>query len=241
MPTLRELPSDLAKLLQGTPFGEKFPPQPNPPVPSRDGRTVALELLGEYVSSLRFFRPGARGFPPIPFSVAPEHFHVDWPESTATLRTAECACAVLPGKVTYETIGLTNYVLEETRDAYQRGTVAMWMGCHAESLQLEFWCATAPHARSIKAGFEVAMSPVEQMAGIRFAMPRYFGQLVTFSLDGCQIQSDEMSGRGRRRVRFDVSMRYNTTQLVNSVTLVPQVQVETDVDPQTGAPVAQVA
>lgn len=241
MPTLRQLPGNLRKLLFGVPFGEKFPPEPNPPFLPKDGRTVALELLGEYVCALRFFRPNAPGQPPISFEVAADHFYVDWPESVQVLRTAEVSCAVIPGKVTYENIGLGNFVLEETKDKYLRGTVAMWMGCHVEQFQLEFWCANAPQARAIKAGMEVALSPVEQMAGIRFAMPAYFGQLVTFWLDGAQVIADEQGGRGRRRVRFDVAMRYNTTQLVNYVNMVPQVAATVDSDEQTGTPVAQVA
>jgi hypothetical protein len=237
-PTLQEIPGELRKLLQGSPFGQVFPPKPNPPPLTIDGRTAGLRLLREYLAALKFYRPGAATGPdgrvvgrPIPFQVAQEHIHIEWPDSIAKLLVAECAAVFIPGpQVEYQPIGLVNFVEESTKDVYRRGTVLQWQACAKEDVQLEFWCPTVAHRRAIKAGVEIAMNPVEQMAGIRFAMPAYFGQLVTFALNGAQVIDDENSARNRRRLRLKIDMRYNVVALVNYVTLRPQVQVSVDVN-----------
>lgn len=228
MPTLDP---ELRKLLFGNPFGEVFPPKPNPPPLAVDGRTTALRILGRYIGEIEFYRPMKPGDPPSPFHVKTENFHPDWPDHEQDLIFP--SCVVIPGTANYAVIGLTAYVEESTRDKYQLGTVLQWMSEYTENLFLEFWCTKNAERRSIAAAFESAMSPTEQMSGLRFRMPDYFDELVCFTLNTRQNIDDEQAGRGRRRVRFGIEMRFNIVALVNTTPFIPEVRVDTDVDEDT--------
>jgi hypothetical protein len=229
------LTHDLRGLLFGNPFGETFPPKQNPPLQSVDGRTIALRILGRYISEITFYRPMRPGQAPEAFWVPEKNFYPDWPDNVQDVVFP--ACAVIPARVDYDVIGLVSYVEESTRDRYAKGTVLQWMSEYTEKINLEFWTSTIPERRAIAAGFEAMMSPTEQMSGLRFRMPDYFDELVCFTLNSRTNIDDEMAGKRRRKIRFEIEMRFNVVALVNYVSFEPQATVDVDVDLDTGLPV----
>lgn len=218
-------------LLQGWPFGKTFPTKPNPAPPARDGRTIALRTFRDYITSLVFYRPLINGMTE-PFQVPSEHFHIEWPDAIDDLKYP--SMAVIPGKNTYDTIGLTAYVDEATRDVYAPNTVVQWQYEHTEMIMLEVWTNTIPERRSILAGIEAAMIPTETLAGIRFRMPDYFDQLVCFTVMESELIDDMDSARARRRARISVEMRFTNVVLINANDMHTTVQTNVDVDEDTG-------
>lgn len=221
-------PSAVRALLFGTPFGETYPPRPNPAAPSSDGRTVALEVLREYVASLTFYRAGGVGQPPIAFRIPEDHFYLEWPDVTESM---VLPCVTIVGsRGTYDTIGLTCYVEENTRDQFAPGTVLQWQSEYVETIQLEVWASKIAERRALIAGLETAFSPTEQMSGLRFRMPRYYNELVCFSLNRAERFDDADSAKNRRRAQLELEMRFNVVALVNYQPLQPAPIVQVDVD-----------
>jgi len=227
------MPADLRALLFGNPFGDVYPPRPQPPPLVEDGRTVALRILQRYVTSLIFYAPGANRIP-VAFQILPENFHLEAPDYTQDLLMP--AVVIRPSRADYDSIGLTSYVEETTRDVYSPGTVLQWQAEYIETLNLEVWANKVPERRAIVAGLETAISPTEQMSGLRFKMPDYYNELVCFTLNRRENFDEEMSARGRRRVQVEIEMRFNIVALVNYVPMQPIIEVDTDIDSQ-GVPI----
>lgn len=221
-------PPQLRVLLQGSPFGEVYPPKPNPLSPSIDGRTAALHILREYFTNLVFFRPMAVGQPPQPFSIPPEHFYIEWPDQTEMMKMP--CVAVVNSRAKYDVIGLVSYIEEDTRDTFGAGTVLQWMAEYLETLNVEVWTSKTSERRSILAGAEIAFSPTEQMSGVRFRMPEYFNELVCFTLNRREVIDEPDAVRNRRRAQLEIEMRFNIVALVNYTTMQPTLVINTDVD-----------
>lgn len=231
-------PPSLRKLLPQnlSPFGEVFPPKPNPAPGAKDGRTVALETMAAYVTAITFFKANKTGLPNIPFQIKLENFHIEWPDNEQDLVTP-CAI-VMPSRADYDVIGLNSYVEEETRDVYAPGTVLQWQDEYIETVNLEVRATSRAERRAMAAGIEIMFTPTEQMAGVRFRMPDYYQQLVCFELNRREIFDDESSAKGRRRAQFEILMRFNVVALVNYSPLTPVAKVNVDVDVDTQVPVA---
>ena len=230
---------ELRDLLQGNPFGEVYPPRPNPPPPIVDGRTVALRLLKRYFSELVFYRSGGTDpngvqQPNIAFQVQDRDIHIEWPDSPEDVHYPAIAF-LSEDRADYDAIGLTSYVEEASRDVYQEGTILIWLSEYVENFVIEIWARTKAERRSLLAGIEQALNPLQQMYGIRFVMPDYFNQLVCFALNDREVVEDDLAIRNRRRARLRVEMRFNVVALVNAVDFQPMVTVEADVDADGGA------
>jgi len=219
--------SSLRQILFGSPFGDVYPPRPNPTSLAVDGRTVALRILREYVCNLTFFLPMQKGAKPKPFKIEQNNFHIEWPDYETDLVFP--SAIVVPSRARYDAIGLVSYVEETTRDVYKKGTVLQWQGEYVENIQLEVHASSRPERRSIIAGIETALTPTEQMYGLRFKMPDYFNELVCFTLNDRENIDDRMSALKRRRVQLGIEMRFNIVALVNYTQLIPQVVTNTDV------------
>lgn len=222
----------IQKVLFGTPWGTTFPARENPPPPAFDGRTVALRLLRQFISELTFYRANAEGLPPIPFQIAEKDIHIEWPDNEDDLIFPSIAL-LSTGPANYDMIGLTGYIEENTRDKHGRGTVVQWMNEYRENLVLEIWASKKSERRAILAGLEAALSPTEQMYGLRFTMPDYFDELVCFSLNDREIIDDPDAAKNRRRARMTIQMRFHQVALVNYNELWTTTKVETDVDLDT--------
>lgn len=237
MPFPANLSKRLRSLLFGDPFGEVFPARAPPPpaTQSVDGRTHALRVLRDYVCELVFYLPMEEGCPPKPFQLLPENFLIDPPGSSHEWKFPSIAVQqVADGD--YNAIGLTSYVEEETRDVYAPGTVVQWQDEYEEKFHLEVSGSQAPEVRSIIAGLETAISPTEQMSGLRFRMPDYFDQLVCFTLNRRNVGGDADSTRGRRVAKLELAMRFNIVALVNSNALTVETELAVGFDPDTGLP-----
>jgi hypothetical protein len=229
MPTIT---GAIRKLLFGTPFGETFPPQANPPPPPVDGRTVALNILGDYIAALEFFVPAAVGSPPKLLQIPRNQIHIEWPDHEQDLIYP--SITVVQSRADYDVIGLVAYVEETTRDVYAPGTVLQWQAEYVETINLEIEAATKAERRSIISGIETAISPTEQMSGLRFRMPDYFNELVCFTLNRREVMDTPDSAKYRRRAQLEIEMRFNIVSLVNYREFNPVVKVDTDVDVDTG-------
>jgi hypothetical protein len=233
----------IQSLLVGDAWGGVYPPKPNPPPLVVDGRTVALRIFRRYLSELEFFRPGSAADPatgtpagpPVAFHVCEPNILIGWPDSEQEAQFP--GIALTGGTAQYLAIGLGNYIDEDTVDKYQRGTAVQWQSEYSENLTLEIWAATLPELRAILSGTETALTPTEVMYGIRFRMPEYFGQLVTFSLMSRENIDDADAARGRRRARLVVEMRFNVVALVNVLTLHQTLKTDVDVDEDTSIPI----
>ena len=221
-------------LLQGTPWGEVFPPKANPQPLSIDGRTAALYVLREYVTNLTFYRKMAANEPPQGFVVPFDNFQIEAPDSTKDQTFP--SIAVIPSRAKYDVIGLTSYIEEDTLDKFAPGTVVQWQGEYIETIKLEILASKKAERRAILAGLETAFNPTEQMSGLRFTMPDYFNELVCFTIMGREIFNDPDESRGRRKAHLEMEMRFNLVALVNAVKLQTSVSVDVDVD-EYGNPV----
>ncbi len=232
----------IRKVLWGTPFGEVYPAREPPPQPVVDGRTVALRIFREYLTEIIYRRPDkpkldGSANPPIEFRITPENIHIEWPDREVNLSFPAIALLAGSTPANYDQIGLTGYVEEDTRDKFGKGTVVQWMSEYQENVVLEVWANTKPERRAILAGLEWALSPTEQMYGIRFTMPDYFNELVCFTFKDRAIVDDEDAVRGRRRARITIEMRFTVVALVNYSEGRLQMKVDTDVDQDTNEPV----
>ncbi len=244
MPFPSNLPKRVLDLVFGDPWGSVWPKRA--PVPAAlqqvDGRTVALRVLRDYVCALVFYLPGEvtpgarKAGPPIPFQVRPENFHIEWQRVEAD--NFKMPCVVVEGsRGDYDAIGLVSYVEEETRDRYAPGTVLQWQAEYVETINLELWASEEPALRSMLAGIETAISPTEQMSGLRFRMPDYYDELVCFTLNRRENYGEADASKGRRRAQVEVEMRFNVVALVDALPLQVQTNVEVNVDNDTGLPI----
>lgn len=215
-----------------TPFGEVFPQRPNPPNLPLDGRTIALKILKQYFAELGFFRMGAPNQSPIGFRIPARDIYIEWPDDETKLQFPSIVMMGAPAD--YEVIGLTAYVEEDTRDIYQKGTVLQWQAEYTELIEVEIWTNTRAERRAVIAGIETAMSPTEQLSGLRFKMPDYYNELVCFTLMTRELIDNPDSARGRRNAKVSIHMRFNVVALVNATDLRPIVETVTDVDLETG-------
>ncbi len=215
---------ELRSLLYGNPFGQVFPPKPNPANLAFDGRTAALRTLRKYITNLDFYQQMPPGQRSKKFSIEPENFHIEEPDHVTD--TLLPSIVVIPSRAEYESCGLVAYIEEDSRDVFKQGTVIQWQSSCVEKIQLEVWASSKALRRGICAGIETAMSPTEQMSGLRFRMPDYFDQLVNFSLNKREIMQDSDSLKNRRKAQFEIEFVYNVVALVNYASLEVTTQVE---------------
>lgn len=234
-----KLSAEITKLLQGTPWGTVgAPPKANPPPPAVDGRTACLRILKKFFSELTFFREGDWDYTankrkaPIPFQIGLDDIHIEWPDNESQLAMPSIVF-LSGGTAGYESIGFVSYIEEATLNMYAPGTVVCWMGEYVESLAVEIWASKKADRRAILSGLEAALSPTEQMYGLRFRVPEYFNQLVSFAIDSREIFDEGDAVLNRRRARLILDFRFTVCSLVNAGDLLLEAAVMVDNDPQT--------
>jgi hypothetical protein len=214
---MRILQSAMA-LLQGSPFGAVYPPRPSPSTPTVDGRTVALSILKKYITELIFHLPVDNVSATYPGQT--KEFRIcDNAIFTEAADTSDIAVmpaiAFLPGRGTYDQIGLTSYLEEASRDRYGKGSVLQWQSEWHEIFTLQVWAPTKVYRATIVAGLETSLTPTEYMYGIRFKMPDYWDEMVCFTLGARTNIDDDMSMKGKWRANLEIEMRFNVVALVN--------------------------
>lgn len=238
MSLLSRIPSRVRSLLIGKPFGEVFPPRAAPKSLPVDGRTAALRVLRDYVTDLTFYRENREGESktPLGFQILHRNFHIEDPDENTKLVTP--SIRIKPGAATYQSIGLGSYVMESTRNVFAPGTVLQWQSEYNERIMLEIIASKKAERRAILSGLETALTPTEQMAGIRFVMPDYYDVSVCYTLNGRPSGVDDSEAtHNRRKVQLEIEMRFTIVALVNTVDFTPTVKVNVDVDQDTNLPI----
>lgn len=224
---------ELRRLVMGDPFGSVFPPRPDPPPMPKDGRTYALEVLRKYLAAQTYYRPGGKGERPISFRIPEDRIIIDVADYNADLLMPNMVFLAAP-KADYATLGLTAFLEEGSFDKFQRGTVLQYQSEYTETFSLELWTSSKAELRGVLAVLEAALTPTEQMYGIRFRVPSYYDQLVCFTLNSREQFNDGDMAKNRRRVALSIEMRFNIVALVNAETFKPATDVLVDEDPATG-------
>ncbi len=207
----------LRELLVGTPWGEVWPARAAPPPPAFDARTAALRVLRRFLVEIVFLRPDGRHpdgkpKPPIEFRIPDKSIHIGWPDYEVEMRGPTVVFLHQQGN--YRPVGLTPYLFESSRDKYGPGTVLYWSSDYEENVALEIWAEQRAELRGILAGIENALNPTELMYGVRFRIPDYFDQIVTFTPGMRQEFDEEDSARHRRRARLELEMSVGVVSLV---------------------------
>jgi hypothetical protein len=232
-----KLSKALRAILWGQPFGDVWPKRDVPRPPLYDGRTAALRILRRYFSELVFYRPGGRDLEgrqkdPIAFQVPDRDIHVEWPDDEPNLRSPSIVF-LSQQAADYDAIGMTSRVDETWPD---KTHLLTWMSEYDEDFAIEIWAETKQQRRALILGIEQALSPLEYMAGIRFVMPEYYGQLCCFSLQSREVIDDEQATVLRRKARMIVKLRFNVCALYPATIMRPDVKIEVDADEDTGGP-----
>jgi hypothetical protein len=227
----QKLGAHLRGLLFGSPFGEVYGGKP-PPLPTEaaavDGRTIALRLLRDYLCSVIFYLPKGdvvdRGF-----TILPENFLLEIPDNVHDLKYP--SLAVLPGNWEYLPVGFAPRLVADTWNRFGPGTAVQKHAAeYQEDIKLEMWASKEPELRSMRAGIELALNPVEEMSGLRFYMDRYWGQPVVFTMMRGEATPGELAGKGRRSAVIVVQMRFELASLVNVVPFFPTLLATVDAD-----------
>ena len=222
----------LKNLLFGTPFGSVYGGKQQPPptlAAAVDGRTFALRMLRDYLTGVVFYLPGKEPAIDHGFSVLAENFLLEIPDAVHDQKYP--SIAVLPGNWEYLPVGFVPRVVPSTWNLFGPGTAVQKHAAeYSEDLKVELWASKEPELRSMRAGIELAMNPVEGMAGVRFYMDQYFGQPVVFTMMRGEATPNEMAARGRRSATFVVNVRFELCSLVNVVSFKPETTVLVDGD-----------
>lgn len=217
-------------LLTGTPFALVWPEKSTIDLPAVDGRTAALRILRRYLAELTFHLPGAKGSgKTVSLRIPEERIHVEQPDKEVMLLmgTKENPVSVvfLPGPAEYQAAGLATSLVENSKDKFGPGTALQVQSTYREVVTVEFWTIDKPHRRAVLAGFESALSPTEQMYGLRFRMNDYYGQTVCFSLEGGMRPDDPDNARNRRWGYGTLEMTYDVVRVVRVGVVDPKIDI----------------
>lgn len=221
-----EIPTG-SDLIIGVPFGFVYPPPKDPiKLPHMDARTAALRVLRDYIAELVFYRTGDTSTAePNPFGVPKEQFLIE--ASDADHDLVFPSIVVPGGEEQFDVPGLNSYVDESTYNVFAPRTVLQVQYEHLEMLTLELWTTSRAERRSLLAGLIASLMPTEAMWGIRFRVPDYYDQVVTFSPDSASRLDEEFHVEAGRRIgKLRVEMRIPVVALVYAETLEPFVIVD---------------
>ncbi len=223
--------SDFIKsVLVGLPWGAVYPPKPAPPPPAIDGRTAGLRILAQFISELVFYREDEPGKPPIAFQVPIERIHIEWPDSDDATRELPVIALISGGQIDYQFLGLGASIDEDSRDVHGKNTVLQAQSDNVETLWIDVLCKSKQERRAIREGLTIALNPTELMQGIRFLMPDYYNQMVTFEMWGTTLIEGEDSVKNRRAMRIEVHSVYTAVVLINIEPLTPVMSIAVDTE-----------
>jgi hypothetical protein len=199
-----------------SPYGRVWPVRAEKPLPATDTRTIVLRRFRQFLSLLRFRRPGNAPGQTIEFRVPAENIHIEQPDNVKELRFP--GIAILPGRGTSEPIGLgPPKVLEDTWNVYGADTVLVQQGEYTEDFTVEVWGSQRAERRALIAGISAALRSADDSYSTRIKLPEYYDRVCEFWLSGQQHIDDPDVVRGRRRGHLFVGMRVAEVQLINAV------------------------
>lgn len=220
-------------LLVGQPFGVTYPDRRAPPPPALDGRTAALRVLRRYLSELIFTRTGDKNTTKgIEFQISEKHIYIEWPDHEVDVKDLPVIALLSGGPAEYEMVGLGSTVDEASINKFAPNTLLQVQSNYIETVFIDVLSSTKQERRALLQGIVTALSPTEFMYGLRFRMPDYYNEVVTFAVQKSTVIEDEDSARGRRMVRIEVQMYFHIVVLQAADPLVPVIQVLVDADPE---------
>lgn len=220
----------IRNLLVGEPFGEVYPPRAAPPPPALDGRTAALKILRRYLSELTFNRPGDKPGEWIGFQIPEKRIFIEWPDHEDEIKDLPIIGLISGGPFQLESVGMGSWIYENTWDKSKR-TALQVQSNYVETLFVDVLTATKQQRRAMLQGIITALSPTEFMYGIRFRMPEYYDEVVTFSPQQGTIIEEEDGARGRRMARIEVQMYFHILAEVPVEPMTPEITTLVDFNP----------
>lgn len=223
---MSELATLLSRFVAGTPFGRTaFPKSDAPGLPSTPAAQAAFARLGELIALLPFERRMTDGTAQR-FRLTGDHFFMDQPPAAEEARLPTIARVGL-GNGQHVPYGIgPAQDIEGTEDVFGEGTVLVRLSDYVESFALEVVAATDGVRDAIVAGLEQTFQMQEESLSLRLSLPRYYGQLATFVLQGTQLFQDADAARERRKAHLLVELTVTEVMLVNASTLRPTAQVD---------------
>lgn len=200
--------------LQGTPHGSVYPPAPAV-VPVQDARTAGLDGLREYLSLVEFQRKGGTAF-----RIPIEDIHTRQPDSVEDLVFP--SLVFLPSRGAHDAIGNgAATLLDESRDAHERGKALVWFGEYVETITVECWGSEAPMRVALRSALLEALRPAQESQALRLRLDHWYGLVADYLLTESESPDDPDVVRGRRRALIALVMRVPDVRLVPYAELAP--------------------
>lgn len=182
---------------------------PSIPFLAKDGRTVALETLRDYLCTFEFNAPGKE-----PFKLNEDHFYIDGIESEDSF-VMPCI-SVIPGIENRTIIG--PYMIESTKDVFKKDYALVKVAETSEDIGFEIFAPTRQIRNGIVSALNQIFSPSQNSYGLKLVLPNYYYQPCRFSLlDINRLNDTGISNRWRALVRFTMDLSivhlYHATQL----------------------------
>ena len=106
------------------------------------------------------------------------------------------------------------------------GTALAWIGEHRERLTVEVWTRDDAERRAVIAMLRSAFRPAEDLGSLALPLPKYFGQVARYTLDGHQTIDDADAARNRVRALLFVDLEVAVVQLVGAAKMRPRIRVD---------------
>lgn len=204
-----------------------FPPRPPQPLPTEDGRTIALRLFGDFLATLQFRRSGGKDKSPIEFKIPRKDIHIEQPDHVEDMKFP--SIAFVPGRGVFASFGLgPPQIKDDTIDKFAPGTALLESAEYNERFTLEVWGSKRGERRAVMAGIEAAMLRQESSYSLILLLKDLFDTTAEFSIEERENIDDPDVVRNRRRGHFYVDLSVCVVQLVNIVTMRPFVVTEVE-------------
>jgi len=208
-------------------FSDIDPKKANiPPVPFPDPRTQAITLLSDYLSGLKFYRPGNTDGTYIEFCIPQKNVQIDFPDYEKDFDLP--AMVFLAGKGDFKPNNLTPIVNERSKDVFFNGYALHIHDEYEETFTLELWAAHRSEMRAMANALSTMFQPAYSISGIRFYMQNYYDNPVIFTLLSSQIQEEADAALKRRRCTYEINMRFNILSLEPYMPFDPNIAVDVE-------------
>lgn len=179
------------------------PPYPPVPLPDKDARTHALEVLAKWMSSLVYRRTMAISAPSEAFQIPLDRIFIEQPDNVEGLVFP--AIGIIPSRGQYLTRGLGGAEPDQSTIT-DEGIALVVPYDYQEIIVIEGIGSKISERRSIVSAIEVAASSYNGTTDLRLIMEDYFGLVATFTLMERENVDDVDIQRGRRRVHLMMQM-----------------------------------
>lgn len=212
-------------MLYNNTLNQVWPLVPPPPLPDKDARDYALEVLRDYICALEFQRTGAVGGPTIAFTLPEKSVCIYQPDDIKDAPLP--GIGVVPGLGVHDSYGLgPPPLIDGTEDIAGPGTQLQLQSEYVEPFVLEVWGSKHAERRALMAGLKAALRASDGSYSIGLKVPAYYDQVAIFTLNNSQyVDGDEVS-RNRRRGHLMIELRIDEVQVVNVRPITPSVDLK---------------